>query len=222
MLVGQDDYKKDIKVNIYTLSDKKIEGIDKFSVFDIKYIHQNIDFRSYDALIFTSKNAVKAIDNINKEWKTKPSYAIAKKTAEVIKQYGGVVEFIGEANHGDDFAKEILTKFKDKKLLYLRASKVVSNLIEILQCDEVIIYETVCKQFSKNTTLPKNSTIIFSSPSTIQCFLKNVQWDKSFTAISIGKTTAKFFPSYIVPYIADNTSLESCVEKALEINNKAI
>jgi len=84
----------------------------------------------------------------------------------------------------------------------------------------LIVYETVCTQFDTNIKLPKNATIIFSSPSTIKCFLKNIEWDESFKAISIGDTTAKFFPSHIIPTIADKTSLESCVQKAIEINTK--
>lgn len=205
-------------MNIYILSDKKVEGVHNLPVFEIKFIFQDIDFSNYDALIFTSKNGVEAIDSINKKWKTKPSYAIAEKTAEVIENFGGKVAFVGEANHGDEFAMEILEKFTDKKLLYLRASKVVSNLVKIVECDELVVYETVCKKFTKNIKLPKGSTIIFSSPSTIKCFLENIEWDRSFKAISIGHTTAKFFPSNIVPIIADKTSLESCVEKAIEIN----
>ena len=207
-------------MNIYVLSDKKVEGVNNLPIFEIKFISQNIDFSNYDALIFTSKNAIKAIDSINKNWRTKPSYAIAHKTAEVIEEFGGDVAFVGKSKHGDQFAKEILEKFKDEKLLYLRASKVVSNLVDILECDEVVIYETVCKKFTQDIKLPKDATIIFSSPSTIKCFLENIEWDKSFKAISIGYTTAKFFPSSIVPTIADDTSLESCVQKAIEINTK--
>ena len=109
--------------------------------------------------------------------------------------------------------------------MYLRGAKVVSKLSDILnnnniKCDEVVVYESVCKKFDKKTILPKNSTIIFSSPSTIKCFLENLTWDESFKAIAIGKTTAKYFPSDITPSISDTTSLESCVSKALELKTK--
>ena len=46
-----------------------------------------------------------------------------------------------------------------------------------------------------------------------------MSWDESFKAISIGHTTAKYFPSNITPLIADTTSLESCVKKAIELNS---
>jgi uroporphyrinogen-III synthase len=50
-----------------------------------------------------------------------------------------------------------------------------------------------------------------------ECFLKLLSWDESFKAISIGKTTAKYFPSYITPIVSDETSLVSCVKKAQEL-----
>ena len=78
------------------------------------------------------------------------------------------------------------------------------------------MYNTKCKQ--KINKIPeKNSIIIFSSPSTIKCFLNNFKWDSSYKAISIGKTTAKYFPDFIKPIISDNTSLASCVQKAQDI-----
>jgi uroporphyrinogen-III synthase len=99
---------------------------------------------------------------------------------------------------------------------------VVANLVEILNTNGVTcihepIYETSCVKYNEKITLPKNSIIIFSSPSTIECFFKNVIWDESFKAISIGNTTAKYFPKDIIPIISDNTSLNSCVQKALSL-----
>jgi len=126
--------------------------------------------------------------------------------------------FIGKTNHGDQFALELIPLLKNKKILYPRGDKIVSKLPQILkqnniQCDEIIVYNTKCKQ--KINKIPeKNSIIIFSSPSTIKCFLNNFKWDSSYKAISIGKTTAKYFPDFIKPIISDNTSLASCVQKA--------
>ena len=215
---------KNSRMNIYILSDKKVKWAQNLPVIAIQPIKQNVDFSHYDALVFTSKNAIYSIDAIDKTWKKKPSYATAPQTAKVVKQLGGELKFVGKEKYGDKFAWEIVEKFKHQKLLYIRGSKIVSDIVNILNtndvmCDELIIYETVCKKFDKEIKLPKNSTIIFSSPSTIKCFLKNVSWDESFKAISIGDTTAKYFPQNITPVIADTTSLASCVKKAIELNN---
>ena len=86
-----------------------------------------------------------------------------------------------------------------------------------IECDYIPVYQTVCHEYKHKIKLPLDSIIIFSSPSTIECFFKKVEWDKSFTAISIGRTTAKYFPDFVKPLISDNTSLESCVCKALSL-----
>ncbi len=210
--------------DIYILSEKKIDGAINLPVFKINNKKLNIDISKYDGLIFTSKNALYSLESYDKKWKEISSYAIAPQTATIIKTLGGKLEFTGKTNHGDKFALELLELLKNKKVLYLRGAKVVSSLVDILnnnvdsdiQCDEVVVYESVCKEFDSNIKLPKNSIIIFSSPTTIECFLKNITWDKSFKAIAIGKTTAKYFPSYITPLISETTSLQSCVQKAQE------
>ncbi len=215
---------KNSRMPIYILSDKKVKWAKNLPVFEIEPIKQDVDLSHYDALIFTSKNAIYSIDAMDKNWKKKPAYVIAPETAKIVKHLGGNLKFVGKEKHGDQFALEIAEKLKHQKVLYLRASKVVSNLVNILKtndiiCDELVIYQTVCKPFDKKITLPKHATVIFSSPSTIECFFKNISWDKSFKAISIGKTTAQYFPENITPVISDTTSLESCVKKAIELNS---
>jgi uroporphyrinogen-III synthase len=88
-------------------------------------------------------------------------------------------------------------------------------------CDDIIVYENRCNSDIKVKELPENSYIIFSSPSTIECFFKKFTWKESYTAISIGNTTAKYFPKEIIPVIADTTSLESCINKAIELELSA-
>lgn len=212
------------RMNIYILSDKKVKWAKNLPVFGIKPIQQDVDFSNYDALLFTSKNAIYALDSMDKSWKKKPAYVIAPQTAKIVRHLGGNLKFVGKEKHGNQFALEIVKKFKHQKVLYIRATKIVSDLANILNtndmtCDELIVYQTVCKQFDEKVKLPKNSTIIFSSPSTIECFFKNISWDESFKAISIGNTTAQYFPKNIIPVIADTTSLNSCVKKAIELNS---
>jgi uroporphyrinogen-III synthase len=215
---------KNKQMDIYILSDKKVKWTKNLPILEIQPIKQDIDLTNYDALIFTSKNAIYALDAMDETWKKKPAYVIAPQTAKTVKHLNGNLKFVGKEKHGDEFALEIVKKFKHQKVLYVRASKVVSDLLNILKtndilCDELIVYETVCKEYHEKIKLPKNSTIIFSSPSTIECFLKNISWDESFKAISIGNTTAQYFPEYIIPTVADTTSLDSCVRKAIELNS---
>jgi len=200
----------------YLLNNQKFEGVINLEVFKIKYIPSTLDLKKYDALIITSKNAIYSLDSFNEDWKNIPCYAIAKKTADVILKNGVQVEYTGSSGHGDDFAKELIDKIKNKKVLYVRAKKVASNLVTILResnisIDELITYETICNDKLK-VDIEKNSTIIFTSPSSVKCFFKNYSWDKSFKAIVIGKTTSKHLPNYVNFKISPVTSVEECIK----------
>lgn len=213
---------KNSSLNIYVLNDKKVKWAKNLPVIKIETIKAVIDFSQYDALIFTSKSAVHSLNSYNKEWKTKPLYVIAPQTAKVASNFGGKIKFVSKEKHGDEFANELLPLLKGKKVLYIRGSKVVTNLVDTLNsngviCNEAIVYQTVCVNFKKKITLPKKSVIIFSSPSTIECFLKSADWDESYKAVCIGHTTKNYFPSYITPVVSETTSLDSCVKKAIEI-----
>jgi uroporphyrinogen-III synthase len=209
--------------NIYILSDKKVKLAKNLPMIEIEPIEKKIDYAKYDALVFTSKNAILVINEMDQEWKKKPSYVIAPQTAKIVKKLNGRLVFTGKTNHGNSFAKELIEPLKGKKVLYLGALEVASNLVALLNengvhCDNEPIYKTVCKKYDSKIQLPENSIIIFSSPSTIKCFFENIDWQSSYKAVAIGETTAEKFPSDIVPYIADTTSLESCVSKALEVS----
>ncbi|MDX9813118.1 MAG: uroporphyrinogen-III synthase [Sulfurimonas sp.] len=216
---------KNSNQNIFILSDKKVKWAKNLPMIEIVPIQTPLDFSYYEAIIFTSKNAILSLNSFNTNWVQKPLYVIAPQTAKTASNLGGKVRFVGKTKHGDEFAYELIEQLKGKKVLYIRGERSVSNIADILnengvECDEAKVYKTDCKSQENKPTFPKNSIIIFSSPSTIECFLKNTEWDDSFIAISIGRTTLKHFPEYIDPIVADTTSLESCVELALEIKNK--
>jgi len=216
-----EDFKNNRK-NIFVLSNKKVKWAKNIPLIDIVFTPKEIDIEKYDALIFTSKNAIKSIDSFNKSWKKIPAYVISPQSAKFVRSLNGKLEFVGKEKHGDKFAVEIAEELKGKKVLYLRGEKTVSKLTDILKnlevhCDDISIYENHFKKPSKNIKIPKGSKIIFSSPSSIEYFFKNFKWDNSYYAVSIGQTTAKYFPNDITPLIADDTSIEACVKKAIEI-----
>ncbi|WP_323589675.1 uroporphyrinogen-III synthase [Aliarcobacter butzleri] len=206
---------------IYLLNEQKHEGIENLEVFQIEYIKSDVDLKKYDALVFTSKNGVKAINSFDQDWKNIPSYAIAQKTANTIIKLGGIVEFIGNSGHGNDFAYELKNVLIDKKVLYVKALKTVSNLPNILKengifLDEIIAYKTSCKK--SNIILEENSIFIFTSPSSVECFFKQYSWKNSYKAIVIGKTTAEFLPSNINYEISSQTSVEECIKLAKQLS----
>ncbi len=205
---------------IYLLNDNIHEDVHNLEVFTIKYLKSDINLSKYDALIFTSKNAIHAINSFNTNWKKIPAYLIAQKTANIANSYGGNIAFIGKESYGDGFAKELINILEDKKVLYIRASKTVSNLYTILKnkdinIDELIAYKTICKQ--NNKLIEDNSILIFTSPSSVECFFTNYIWNKSNKAILIGETTAKYFPKNIKYLISPINSIQECIKLAKKL-----
>ena len=206
---------------IYLLNNQKFDGVENLEVFEIKSLKYSIDCKAFDALVFTSKNAIYSLEENGIDWKSIPSYLIASKTADIAKESGANIAFIGKSGHGNDFANELIPHLKDKKVLYIKAKKTISNLPEILRengidIKEIVAYQTSCKKELSIKNLEKNSTIIFTSPSSVECFFKHFSWDESFKAVVIGRTTAKFLPSHIKYKISETTSAEDCVKLALE------
>jgi uroporphyrinogen-III synthase len=178
-----------MKFPIYLLTDEKKDGVLNYPVIEIKFLSPSFSFENIDYLLFTSKNGVRAVNNLTNEWKKYPSFAIGKATAKEIEKIGGKVEFVARASYGDEFAKEINKKYKNKNFLFFRAKRLVSNIKEYFvenNLNEVIIYETICKKPSNR--LKKPAIVIFTSPSTVECFSK-VNDFSEIIPIAIGKKT---------------------------------
>ena len=79
---------------IYLLNNQKFDNVENLEVFGINYISSDINLKNYEALVFTSKNAIYSIDSFNKDWKNIPSYVIAPKTADVVKNLKGNLVFL--------------------------------------------------------------------------------------------------------------------------------
>lgn len=200
-----------------TNNDKEYEGVVNLPLLATEYSLIDIDLNLYDAIIVTSKNAVKALNNSFKDWHKKPIYSISKPTSDYTISLNGNVVYTGISGHGNDFANELIPLLVDKKVLYLKAFEVVSSLEEILKNHHInltshIAYKTVCQQLG--TTLESNSIIIFTSPSNIECFLRNFSWDITNRAVCIGKTTALRLPEYIKYYVSSKTSIDECIKLA--------
>ncbi len=184
---------------------------------------QEIDFSPFDALIFTSKQGVKALDEItSRKWREIPAAAIGKMTADEIKKRGGKVIFIASKAYGDTLARELVEKFGSYKWLYPRPKVVASKIVQDLrsagvQVEERVIYETVCKSYAKGDAPERGAVLIFTSPSIVNCFLQNFEWSESYTAVAIGKKTALAFPKNIEPLISPSQSIEDTIEFAKRI-----
>ena len=207
---------------IYILSNTKVEGAKQLPLILQHFYDVDIDLCKYDYLIFSSKNGVRALARLTNAWKYIPSLAIGKATASAIAKAGGNVVFVASKFYGQEFAKEIANRFdKQKRYLFIRGKKVLFDTGAYLRSqgffvEEKILYETVCNSDKSLEKPPKNSIIIFSSPSTIACFLQRFSWDESYKAVAIGKKTASHIPSYIQYSLCEGVTLQECVERLIK------
>lgn len=207
-------------MSIYLLSPTQKEGT--ISLPMIRFdIHDDVQMNltQVDLLMFTSVQGVRSVEELGIRWKEIPSIAVGAATEKMITSLGGKITYRAKKFYVKELAKEITSKFKEKKILYIRP-KVVSFDVktylakEGMEIQEAIVYETSCNTYDVVQKPTKGAVIIFTSPSTIDCFFKNFTWDESYTAVVIGKSTKKHLPTHIEPHMAKKPSIESCIEKA--------
>ena len=207
---------------IYLLSPLSKEGTIHLPMIRFSLLPSTIDFSRCDTLMFTSKQAVRSAEALNPEWKKYPCLAIGSATAKEIELLGGKVFYQPKSFYGERLSQDIITQFQDKKILYLRPKEVSfdsKNFLskEGIQIQEQIIYETSCISYEKKEKPGKNAIIIFTSPSTIHCFLKNFEWDESYTAVVIGEATKEHLPTHARYEVADTPIIDACITKASQI-----
>jgi len=211
---------RDLKLPIYVLSEEKYEGVLNYPVIKINFLSPSFSFEGVDCILFTSKNGVRALNRLTDEWKKYPAFAIGKATADEIKKLGGKIEYIAKNAYGEEFAKEIDSKYQNKTFLFFRAKKIVSNIEGFFKNNtlkEVIIYQTKCNK--PENYIKKPAIVIFSSPSITECFAK-VNDFENILPIAIGKKTKKA----LLEHYKDNQilmpkipSIKECIKIAKDV-----
>lgn len=207
---------------IYLLSPISREGTIHLPMIRFSLLTSTIDLSICDTLMFTSKQAVRSAEALNPEWKKYPCLAIGSATAKEIESLGGKVDYQPKSFYGETLSQDIITQFHDKKILYLRPKEISFDSKDFLskeglEIEEQIIYETSCIRYNKKDKPGKNAIIIFTSPSTIHCFLQNFEWDESYTAIVIGEATRIHLPTDARYEVADKPLIDACIEKAKSV-----
>ncbi|DAB28035.1 MAG: uroporphyrinogen-III synthase [Sulfurimonas sp. RIFOXYD12_FULL_33_39] len=207
---------------IYLFATSKSKYAINVKSLDVRYLKPDIDFSKYDYLIVTSKQTVKSLEQYKREdFIDIPALCVSPKTADTYSEFGGKVLTIGDG-YGDNLVKNIKEFSKDTKWLYLRAEVIASDFVqkcndEGYNIEEKIIYVSECSKEILDVRVEDDSTLIFTSPSSIECFLKNNSINPKANVIVIGKTTAKFLPEGVKYILSEHTSIESCIESALNI-----
>jgi len=205
---------------IYLFSISKHPDATSINSLSIKLLKPEIDFSKYDYLIITSKQTTKSLQQYDKNlYIDKKALCVSKQSALSYENIGGKILDIG-GGYGDNLVSKIKEFPKTTKWLYLRAKIVASDFVQRCQdngysIDEKVVYVSECSQEILEVKIENNATLIFTSPSSVECFLKMHAMPIDAKVIVIGKTTAKALPQNIEHFVAKKTSIESCVELAL-------
>ncbi len=186
------------------------------NLLDIKFLKPEINFSKYDYLIITSKQASKALKQYDKkEYLHMPALCVSTQSALSYEDIGGKILDIG-GGYGDNLANKIKEYPREKKWLYLRAKEVVSNFVSTCRdegylIEEAIVYESECSKEIGHVRVEEDAVLIFTSPSSVTCYLKNHILSSLNKVIVIGKTTASALPKGTDCIISEETSIESCI-----------
>ncbi len=205
-------------MKIYLLNETPFKGVENLILNEIKFYDFSVNLNDFDALICTSKNALKALEkakiilnlNIN-------LYAVGQSTAEFAKSLGFKNIKIPKAAYGKNLFNEFKEELKDKKCLYLRAKNIASALNLDLQnygvnLSEIIVYENIFKKGEKKLEQP--AIFIFTSPLSVENFLQNYFLRDDDKVIAIGQSTAKKLVNFKNIYICEKQNIKACVNLA--------
>jgi uroporphyrinogen-III synthase len=203
------------KNSIFLFSKTPHSDVIHVPILDTLFSRPEIDFSRYDAIVITSKQAVSALEKISPGWKALPVLSVSSKTSEKVESAGGKLLETGGA-YGDSLADIIIKKYASYRWLYPRPRVVASDFAESVakagvKIDDVIVYESSCNQACQNIELPDDATLIFTSPSTVACFLELFAFKTSHKVVAIGKTTAKALPAKVKYCMPDEATVDAAV-----------
>lgn len=209
------------KQNIFLFSKTSHPDVIHIPILHTSFLQPEIDFDQYDAIVLTSKQAVIALQKISPEWKKIPVLSIADQTESMVKEAGGTLLDKG-SGYGDSLDAIIVSRYASLRWLYPRPKVVASDFKERVRAhgvvmDDVTVYETSCNEQCRDTVLPDDAVLIFTSPFTIACFLELYRFKNSYRVVVIGATTAKALPDGVSYRMPDTPSIDACVGLAKQL-----
>jgi len=202
---------------IYLFSISKHPQAISINSLDVTFFQPPIDFSLYDYLIITSKQASKALSLYETDaYLKKPALCISSQSALSFQNLGGKVLDVG-GGYGDTLVQKIRTYPKTTQWLYLRAEVVASDFVEVLRAegysiDEVVVYKSGCSKEIEAVEVSSDAILIFTSPSSVACYLKTHTITPTQTVVVIGKTTQKALPKGVKSVISEETTIQSCID----------
>jgi len=208
---------------IYLISLTPYPGVIHIPSISINFLNPLIDFSKYDGIIVTSKQSLKVLESYDLALDKKICLSVGDETTKIAKNVGFKEIYTAQGDGASvlNFLKKI-----DKKIrwIYLRPKKVATSWAEDgrkygYRIDESVVYETVCQ--SSNIDIDSKGVLIFTSPSSIECFIKHSSILPENRVVVIGETTKKALPAGIECIVSNSPSIEACVETAKKISQES-
>ena len=194
-------------------------GVIHIPILSVHYLQPLIDFSLYNGIIVTSKEGARALSSYSIEWEKLDILCVGEATASEIAAMGGCHITVA-SGYGDSILEVLENQYN--RWLYIRPKTIASSWPQKARVmgkkvDEVIIYETTCNENLEKMQIADNGVLIFTSPSSIECFCKRTDILPTHKIVAIGKTTQKALPLGIKSFISPQPSIDSCVQLAREI-----
>jgi uroporphyrinogen-III synthase len=200
---------------LYLFSTSKHSQAISINSLSIKFFKPSFLVNKYDYFIITSKQISEVFKSFN-IIPSLPALCVSEKTAEAYEEIGGTVLSVG-GGYGDNLERIIKKYPKEKRWLYLRAKVVASDFVQRCKddgykIDDEIVYESFCSNEILEVEIKEEASLIFTSPSSVECFLKKHSFNSKHKVIVIGKTTAKRLPKEVKYIQSDKTTIQSCID----------
>lgn len=211
---------------IYLISHTQNQAVKNLKVCEIEFLKFSVDLSKFEALVITSKNSIKALKFNNIKKVNLKVFSIGDGSTKEALKYGFSDIYTAKNSHGNEFANEIASFLKDKKTLFLKAEKTVSDVGGILIKNGAILtkitaYKNNFLNLDESLKPPLGSILIFSSPSNVEGFIKNFgKIDESYKVVVIGNATAKLLSSHKNLIISKKQSIDECLKLAKNLINQ--
>lgn len=211
---------------IYLISHTQNQAVKNLKVCEIEFLKFSVDLSKFEALVITSKNSIKALKFNNIKKVNLKVFSIGDSSTKEALKYGFSDIYTAKNSHGNEFANEIASFLKDKKTLFLKAEKTVSDVGGILIKNGAILtkitaYKNNFLNLDESLKPPLGSILIFSSPSNVEGFIKNFgKIDESYKVVVIGNATAKLLSSHKNLIISEKQSIDECLKLAKNLINQ--
>lgn len=187
-------------------------GLVEYDAINIKFIDFNLENVFVKNAIFTSKNAVKAIEK--KDLQIENCFCVGEKTRAYLEERNFKV--LENAENAKDLALKIVKHYNEREFQFFSGNKRREELPDLfrrknIKYKELNVYKTELnlKDFDSEF-----DGILFFSPSGVQSFTNNNKI--STTAFCIGETTASEVKKYTETIIvATKPTIENVIAKVV-------